>query len=150
MCCHVKRVCEEASYCSWPMRSSLLALFALHTSECVHMCETWRETFRCRRFFLQLTSACATMVCSSGTSSSVCCMPHIAHTAHTNVLYNVCVQCVLYASYSTLEKVLSATAVHVVCEHCSLHLVQQVRCTCGLPSTGHSPFWGWGTSTAHT
>ena len=56
----------------------------------------------------------------------------------------------LYASYSTLRRVLSATAVHVVCEYRSLHLVQQVCCTCVLPSTGHSPFWGWGTGTAHT
>ena len=38
MCCHVKGVCEEASYCSWPMRSSLLALFALHTEVNVYIC----------------------------------------------------------------------------------------------------------------
>ena len=73
------------------------------------------------------------MVCSSG-------------TLHCSM----CVRCVLYASYSTLRRVLSATAVHVVCEHRSLHLVQQVCCTCVLPSTGHSPFWDWGTGTAHT
>ena len=37
----------------------------------------------------------------------------------------------------------------VRCEHCSLHLVQQVRCVRGFPITGHAHFWDLETRTAY-